>query len=235
MPRATPSPAGERPGPATDARRGAIRDFKRQTILNAAREIFASQGLEGATLRAIAQAAGYTPGAVYAYYPTKEAIYADILAGSLLALRIAVEAAGTAASSDEMRVRRMIRAFFDYYRAHPQELDLGFYLFQGLRPRGLTPDLDRMLNSRLIAVLLKIRHALVRLGRLTSEAAHRETVATMCHIAGVLLMANTGRLKTLDSSPEPLIDHYIDTLVQRLKLNSWDGYQAARTTPEIKL
>jgi AcrR family transcriptional regulator len=198
-------------------RRHAVRDFKRAAILAAAKDIFARHGLEGATVRAIAQAAGYTAGAVYSYYETKEAIYADILSASLLDLGQAVADAARGAVDDEARVRTTVRAFFDYYHARPQELALGFYLFQGLRPRGLTRPLDRELNSRLIAVLMRIRGAIVRFGKLRPLAAHRETVAAMCHISGVLLMAETGRLKTLDSDPDFLIEHYIDSLVARIR------------------
>src|SRR3954462_4394227 len=101
---------------AAGERRGAVRDFKRAGILAAATDVFAKAGLEGATIRAIAQAAGYTAGAVYAYFPTKEAIYADILAQSLAALRDTIEAAARAAPDDESRVRASIRTFYDFYR-----------------------------------------------------------------------------------------------------------------------
>lgn len=205
------------PQPAADIRRGAVRDFKRAAILAAAQDIFGRLGLEGATIRAIAQAAGYTAGAVYSYYPTKEAIYADILAQSLVTLRRAVDEAARAKGDDETRLRGTIRAFFDYYRDRPQELELGFYLFQGLHPRGLSRDFDRALNSKLIAVLMRVRGAIMRFGRQRPLAAHRETVAAMCHICGVLLMSQTGRLKTLDSDAAMLVEHYIEGLIARIR------------------
>ncbi|MBI3453892.1 MAG: TetR/AcrR family transcriptional regulator [Rhodospirillales bacterium] len=198
-------------------RQQAAREFRRANLLIAAQQVFADAGLEGATIRAIAQAAGYTPGAVYSYYPTKEAIYADILSHSLTALGAAVRDAAAAAHSDEARLRAAVRAFYDYYYDRPQELDLGFYLFQGIRPRGLTPALDRVLNNRLVAVLQIIAAAMARYAGVAHLDAHRETVAAMCHICGVLLMANTGRLRTLDSEPAALVDHYLDCLVARLR------------------
>jgi AcrR family transcriptional regulator len=206
------------PEPATaELRRDAVRDFKRAAILAAAQAIFAKHGLEGATIRAIAQAAGYTAGAVYSYYPTKEAIYADILAQSLVSLRRAVDDAARAGGDDETRLRATVRAFFAYYRDRPQDLELGFYLFQGLQPRGLSRDFNRALNSKLIAVLMRVRDAIVRFGRLRPLAAHRETVAAMCHICGVLLMAQTGRLKTLDGDATMLVEHYIEGLIARIR------------------
>lgn len=217
---AIPKPGLDEDRASADQRRNAVRDFKRAGILAAATDVFTKAGLEGATIRAIAQAAGYTAGAVYAYFPTKEAIYAAILAQSLSALRETVDGAARAAPDDEARVRATIRAFYDFYREHPQELELGFYLFQGMRPRGLSRDIDRALNSKLIAVLMRIRAAIMKLGGLRPLAAHCETVAAMCHISGVLLMARTGRLKTLDSDADLLIEHYITGLVARLKSSS---------------
>jgi AcrR family transcriptional regulator len=200
-----------------ESRREANRKFRRDAVLAAAQKVFGAAGLEGATIRAIAQAAGYTPGAVYSYYPTKEAIYADLLAHSLAALRDAVVGAMDEAADGEPRLRTAIRTFFEFYRRHPQELELGLYLFHGMRPAGLGRDLDRQLNSRLIAVMQKIASAVAQFGRLDPLAAHRETVAAICHVFGVLLMANTGRLKILDSDPAALVEHYLDTLIARLR------------------
>ena len=202
---------------ATETRRETNRKFRRDAVLAAAQSVFADAGLEGATIRAIAQAAGYTPGAVYSYYPTKEAIYADILAHSLGALRDSVAAGADGTADGEARLRAALRAFYDFYRRRPQELELGLYLFHGMRPVGLGPELDRQLNSRLIAVLQKIAGAMAQFGRLDPLAAHRETVAAVCHVIGVLVMANTGRLKIFDSDPDTLIDHYLDGLVARLR------------------
>src|SRR3954467_9702274 len=120
----------------TESRRETNRRFRRDAVLAAAQRVFAEAGLEGATVRAIAQAAGYTAGAVYSYYPTKEAIYAEILARSLATLRDGVVATIEKEREPERRLRASIHAFFDYYRDNPRELELGLYLFRGLRPMG---------------------------------------------------------------------------------------------------
>jgi AcrR family transcriptional regulator len=199
------------------ARRKAVRDFKRAAIVDAARRVFAEHGLDGASIRLIARAAGYTPGAIYFYYPGKEHIYGDILSESLAALGRAVKDAAAAATDGEARLRAAARAFFVYYRDHPDELELGFYLFQGIRRRGLTPELDRQLNGRLIAVLRVLAAAVREFGRLDEEAANLETVATASQLVGILLMDKSGRLKTLGFAGETLADHALGVLVERLR------------------
>src|ERR1700733_12731968 len=74
-------------------RRQSISGHKRDLILDAAREVFAAEGLEGASLRAIATRAGYTPAALYFHFDSKEAIYAEVLRASLVSLGSAVDLA----------------------------------------------------------------------------------------------------------------------------------------------
>ncbi len=64
-------------------RQKAVSDLKRELILDAARKVFEADGLDGASLRAIAAGAGYTPAALYFHFESKEAIYAEVLRCSL--------------------------------------------------------------------------------------------------------------------------------------------------------
>src|SRR6185295_10703651 len=73
-----------------NGRQQAVRDLKRGLILDAARKVFEAEGLDGASLRAIASAAGYTPAALYFHFDSKEAIYAEVLRHSLVNLGAAV-------------------------------------------------------------------------------------------------------------------------------------------------
>ena len=147
-------------------RQEAVNDLKRSLILAAARRVFEAEGLEGAGMRAIAREAGYTAGAIYFHFESKEAIYAAVLGESLDRLIAAVEGAVTAAGADPaIRLRAAALAFFDFYAAAPGDLELGFYLFRGgIRPRGLAPDLDSGLNAKLVASLARIGEAALALG-----------------------------------------------------------------------
>src|SRR6218665_2766091 len=76
-------------------RQAAMSDSRRALVLEAARNVFAEKGVEGASIREIAKRAAYTPGAIYSYFDSKEAIYAALLAESLERLNQEVEAAKT--------------------------------------------------------------------------------------------------------------------------------------------
>src|SRR6516164_11465535 len=90
-------------------RRNAVRDLKRGLILGAARKVFEAEGLDGASLRAIAAAAGYTPAALYFHFESKEAIYAEVLRESLGNLGQAVTRAvsRSKAPADQLRAAAM--------------------------------------------------------------------------------------------------------------------------------
>ena len=198
-------------------RREAVRAFKREAILQAARKIFARDGLEGATLRAIAAEAGIAVGTVYLHYPAKEALYAEMLAGSLADLQKHLRDAVAKAASDEQLMAGAL-AFYDFYRQRPDDLYLGLYLGQGFRPAGLTPELDRLLNGRLIQCYTVLSDAMRRLSPLLdAERLRAETVSLAAATGGALMLETTGRLKVLGDTGEAVVRRHVEQLVQRLR------------------
>ena len=128
----------------------------------------------------------------------------------------AVRRAVSDASDPAARVRAGPRAFHDFYRDNPADLELSLYLVQGLRPTGLTPELNRQLNGRLIAVLQVIADAILEAGAPSREEANAESVAAITHMCGALLLDKTGRLGTLGFAGDGLAERYLDELVARL-------------------
>lgn len=191
-------------------------DARRALILDTARAAFRELGLDGASLREIARRAGYTPGAIYSYFASKEDIYAALLSESLERVVARVDAAAAAVPARRPRaaLHATATAFFDYYRENPRELDLGFYLFPGMQPRGLTPALDRALNARLRDALRPNEQALVALGFAPPDALS-EATALFAHMVGLLMLGHTGRIRMFRQSPRDLHVRYVDALAAR--------------------
>lgn len=198
-------------------RESALNQARRTLILDAARSAFFELGLDGASLREIAKRAGYTPGAIYSYFANLEEIYGALLGESLQRLNQVVEAAkGLSDSSSGIDLlRAKAGAFYIFYRDNPKELDLGFYLFDGMKPRGLTPELNQELNDQLMAALQPVQVQLEALGLSLNEAV-METSAVFAHIVGVLVLNNTGRIRLFKQDPDVLFERYMDSLIQRL-------------------
>src|SRR5258708_2696064 len=191
-------------------RRKAVSDLKRELILDAARKVFEADGVEGASLRAIPATAGYTPAALYFHFESKEAIYAEVLRGSLADLEQAVNRSVARTKTPIDRLRAAAMAFFRYYSDNPRDLDLGFYLFRGgMKPHGLGKERDDMLNAALESALRPIAEAALALGARREEA--RSLMADIfAHAAGLLLLAHTGRIRMFGASAPHLMGRFIE-------------------------
>jgi len=208
---------------AKDLRQQALADAKRTHILRAATSVFIECGLEAVSMREIAKRAGYTAGAIYSYFANKEEIYGALLTESLELLNAFVLHADqatsltveTALQSDYAALQKTVLAFYQFYRDNPRDLDLGFYLFQGLKPRGLTDEWDTQLNARLKDAMRPQEIALSKLG-LSKKEVDTEVTAIFAHIVGVLLLNHTGRIRMFGKSADELILHYLDKLALRL-------------------
>jgi AcrR family transcriptional regulator len=195
-------------------RRQTLTDARRALVLDAARTVFAEAGIEGASIREIARKAGYTPGAIYSYFDSKEAIYAALLDESLLRLQAAVAEARVFKNRPDKTLAAKAQAWFDFYAANPRDLDLGFYLVHGMRPRGLTSELDHELNDRLYDALYPCEQALQAMG-LEAAPALQENTALFAHGVGLLLMQHTGRIRMFKQSADALFKTYLAQLTQR--------------------
>jgi AcrR family transcriptional regulator len=201
-----------------ESRRQAVSGHKRELILGAAKQVFAEEGLEGASLRAIAVRAGYTPAALYFHFDSKEAIYAEVLKASLVSLGSAVERAVAQAKTSKQRLTAAAMSFFRFYAENPCDLDLGFYLFRGgMKPAGLGHERDERLNAALEAALQPIAEAAIELGA-SRQRANLLMVDCFAHAAGLLLLLHTGRIRMFDASAPDLMEAYVrDKILQLAK------------------
>lgn len=197
-------------------RRQAVTDLKRGLILEAARKVFEAEGLDGASVRAIAAQAGYTPAALYFHFDSKETLYAEVLQASLANLRAAVSRSVARTRGPPECLHAAAMAFFDFYAKNPRDLDLGFYLFRGgMKPHGLGRKRDEQLNAGLAAALQPIADASEALGA-TKNEANLVMVDAFAHAAGLLLLAHTGRIRMFGASASELMGRYIKDRINRL-------------------
>ena len=197
-------------------RKKAVSEVRRGLILAAAREVFEAEGLDGASLRAIATAAGYTPAALYFHFDSKEAIYAEVLRHSLDSLRQAIGRAMARSTSPAEQLRAAAMAFFRYYADNPRDLDLGLYLFRGgLKPHGVGKQRDDALNAALEAAMRPIADAAEALGA-PRAAARLLMVDVFAHAAGLLVLAHTHRIRMFGASAPALMERFVENAIAAL-------------------
>jgi len=78
-------------------------------ILEAARAIIIEHGIQGATIRGIAEQAGVSTGAIYHYYDSKEAILYDVMDEGLSEIR----RISTVSVLDKKKLEEIIQEIFD--------------------------------------------------------------------------------------------------------------------------
>ena len=93
-------------------------EVRREQLLDAATQVFAERGYEGARVEQIADAAQVSPGLLYRHFEGKQELYAEILqlANRELMEHLAQAAAPKRPSSE--RVREGLDAFFTFVEDH---------------------------------------------------------------------------------------------------------------------
>lgn len=126
-----------------------------QAILDAARELFAERGYDGASIRAITAKAGVNLGAVTYHFGTKERLYLAVMALSTRPLLERIAAVGAEPVDALDRIEAVLRGAF----AHLEEFrEAGSLMLQELsRNRSLPTPMSSVLenNIKLIAGLIR--------------------------------------------------------------------------------
>lgn len=195
--------------PAADEKR-------REDILRAARKVFEVHGLEGASMRMIALAARATTGAIYPYFKGKEEIYAELLSRSLEEYRQHLAEDVARAPDPASRFEAAMLAHFDHYMARPEDMSLALYLFNGLKPQGLTRELDARLNDQLEGIMVVFREAVQDLGGGAVKDPDAEVGLHYSVLFGLLIFHHTKRTRVFHIDAREVLQNHIAQTVERL-------------------
>jgi AcrR family transcriptional regulator len=205
------------PAPKSNTYQGALDAHRRQLIVDAARRVFEQSGLEGASIRAIAQAAGCTTGAIYPHFDGKEEIFAVVLSESLLAISRAVSRAVRETRLPAKALRRATSTIYKYYDSRPSELTLALVLFNGDRPTKLGRGLDETLKEQMDGLLALLAEQVRETAQKPFLPMVRiEAMALFTYLVGLLVLKHSGRIDVLGNNASLLLAHYIKNMVARL-------------------
>jgi AcrR family transcriptional regulator len=110
-------------------RRARARDSIRSRILDAARDLFVSDGVEAVTMRAIAKKIEYTPTTIYHHFRDKHSLLLELCTLDMQRLGQAFQSIGRIEDPAE-RTRRFGLAYVDFALDHP-----GIYRFLFMTPK----------------------------------------------------------------------------------------------------
>jgi len=202
---------------ASRAYQQTLDQHRRQVIVDAARRVFEESGLEGASIRAIAQMAGCTTGAIYPHFPSKEELFAVVLGGSLSAIAREAARAMSSTAAPAKALRRGTLAIYKYYDTHPSDLALALAVFNGDRKAKLGRALDESLKRQFEALLDMLAEQVSKLARKPFRPMVRiEATALVTYLVGLLVLKHGGRIDTIGNSAPVLLAHYTKNMVARL-------------------
>jgi TetR/AcrR family transcriptional regulator len=154
-------PGSKRSKPGS--KRGRMHDAEgtREAILNAAEEVFAEHGFDGARIDAIAAAAGYNKSLIFQYFGDKLGLYAAVVRRAdeqtrVLQNRAFMELGGENLALNPEQIRELLRDYtgwyFDYLVEHPQvmrifnwELAEGWQTFSKILTQRDYDDVDQFM------------------------------------------------------------------------------------------
>jgi AcrR family transcriptional regulator len=99
---------------------------RRAQLLTVARRLFARDGYRGASMEAIAEAAGVTKPVLYQHFPSKRALYEALIGVDLGRLTDDLETAFSQAEGNAERLRRGFGAYLDFVDGHEDAFRLLF-------------------------------------------------------------------------------------------------------------
>ncbi len=97
---------------------------RKKRIADMAETVFFASGYDGATLSAIAAAAGYNKRTLYLYFKDKEDLFLAVVLRGLADLHGALKGALDRAALNSSGLQELAAAFFDFSVDHPEYLDL---------------------------------------------------------------------------------------------------------------
>ena len=119
---------------------------RRRQILKAARKLFWKNGFARTTMPAIAEAAELSAGTLYLYFPSKDALYAELLDEGFDLLETRLSEAVAKGRAPRAAAEALVDAFLGFAREAPDYFDVLFFTLQepGREMRVLREERDVM-------------------------------------------------------------------------------------------
>lgn len=165
---------------------------RKRQILKAARKLFWKNGFARTTMPAIAEAAELSPGTLYLYFPSKHALYAELLDEGFDLLETRLREAVAKGRASRAAAEALVDAFLGFAREAPDYFDVLFFTLQEpgremqvLREgRDVMTRLDRRQEACKAVAAGVLRQARPDLG---AEELARTVDALWSMLAGVVL------------------------------------------------
>jgi AcrR family transcriptional regulator len=168
---------------------------RRESILKAARVVFAEHGFRGTTTRALAEAADVSEALLFQHFPTKDAIYAAVQASFFQDLDSELQRRLLALEPSTEALVKLVFGFYgdlinpSHAAARAEVAVLARLMFRSLVEDGeFARSFIRRVPAPLIAKLDQCIQAAAAKGDITNPPSHASTSAWFIHHLAVTIM-----------------------------------------------
>jgi len=189
------------------------REQKIRQILDAGEQIVLKSGLDGLTIHALARALDYTPGALYRYFPSKQAIIAELNSRAVqgyhrLFESVAAASSETQVSSEKAATLLPLMASAEAFIRRSGREPGAFAMVSATAadPRDLLTDSEAVHIPHLVALLASLRGAIdgaVNSGAIQPGDSDKRAIALTFGLIGILQLRKLVRFSSA-LSPEPI-------------------------------
>jgi AcrR family transcriptional regulator len=186
---------------------------RRGEILDAAKHLFAADGVSHVTMRRIGAAVGVSPTALYMHFADKDAILSAIAQDTFTELLDRLKHSSNQADAPLLRLRAGLRAYIEFGQQRPDEYRLTFMTRQFSRSTAKGCGLQMadqsfaILQDRVIELM---RDGVFRQGQ---PARVAELIWATLHGVTALLLDHA---QNLDTPPSALVEGALDVLLAGL-------------------
>lgn len=194
------------------------RQVSEERILDAATHMVLAQGYDGLNMKDVADAADYTPGALYRYFPSKSALLAAVvvrLLGRLSDDLVALEEAPAARTT----LARVVALGLCYRRfALTQPHAFGLFSAMLADPRVLLPEPEERavivmaMHRTLMPLARQLDHA-AQVGELPPGATETRALMLFTSLHGALQLGKQERLALLPIATDTLVHSLLEALL----------------------
>ena len=194
------------------------RQVSEERILDAATHMVLAQGYDGLNMKDVADAADYTPGALYRYFPSKSALLAAVvvrLLGRLSDDLVALEEAPAARTT----LARVVALGLCYRRfALTQPHAFGLFSAMLADPRVLLPEPEERavivmaMHRTLMPLARQLDHA-AGAGELPPGATETRALMLFTSLHGALQLGKQERLALLPIATDTLVHSLLEALL----------------------
>ena len=189
-------------------------DQRRIKILAAATRIFAGKGYDGASMSAIATAAGVTKPVLYDHFASKDALFETLLYSIRDDLLAKGSLIGRSAASEELKFRAAVDAFFAFVEHQPEAAIILLIVPQG---NPVTLGLSQAVQQRATAAISRLLESYLPAGGTWQYEAAGEFLKEGLHALAKWWLSHPG------ASRDEIVD-----LVMKV---CWTGLRRRRSAP----